>query len=148
MAQVEAHIGVPPARVFEVLANGWLYSGWVVGASHMRAVEPDWPAAGSRLFHASGVWPAVVRDETKVEQVEPDRRLVMTARGGAMGAATIEISLSPDGHGTLVVLRESPTSGPGKWVNNPLSEALLHRRNVETLARLALLAERPSAPRD
>jgi hypothetical protein len=28
-----------PQAVFEVLADGWLYPGWVVGASRMRAVD-------------------------------------------------------------------------------------------------------------
>ena len=146
MAEVSSHIGVPPSRVFAVLANGWLYSGWVVGTSHMRAVEPDWPQAGSRLFHATGAWPAVVRDETQVEIMVPDRRLVLVARGGPMGEARVDISLTPEGAGTRVTLAETPIAGFGKWVHNALNEQILRRRNVETLARLAVLAEEPTFP--
>ena len=87
MATVTAHIDVPPARVYAVLANGWYYSGWVVGTSHMRAVEDAWPAAGSRLFHSSGVWPAVLADETMVEEVSPNERLVLTVRARPLGQA-------------------------------------------------------------
>jgi uncharacterized protein YndB with AHSA1/START domain len=85
MATVTAHIDARPEAVFAVLADGWAYSGWVVGTSHMQAVEDAWPAIGSRLFHASGVWPVILADETRVEAVAPDERLVMTARGRPSG---------------------------------------------------------------
>ena len=32
-----------PEDVFRVLADGWLYPCWVVGASRMRKVEDTWP---------------------------------------------------------------------------------------------------------
>ena len=148
MARVECEIAAPPSRVFEVLADGWVYSGWVVGTSHMRAVEAGWPAVGSRLHHASGAWPAVVRDHTIVEAMEPDRRLVMTARGKAMGAARIDIVLNETAGGTKVTMDETPVDGPGRWLNNPVAERLLYRRNIESLARLRVLAERPAQPLD
>jgi hypothetical protein len=56
------------------------------------------------------------------------------------------IELEPDGDGTLVTMHETPIAGPGKWLHNPASEALLDRRNVESLARLAAIAERRSEP--
>jgi uncharacterized protein YndB with AHSA1/START domain len=146
MAAVSTFVQAPPEDVFAVLANGWLYSGWVVGTSHMRAVESDWPAAGSRLFHATGVWPATLNDETRVEEAQINRRLVMTARGRPIGEARIEITLEPELQGTRVSIDEAPVKGPGAWVHNPLTESLLHRRNVESLARLAALAENRTAP--
>lgn len=146
MATVTAHIDAPPEAVFAVLADGWAYSGWVVGTSHMQAVEESWPAVGSRLFHASGVWPVVLADETSVEAVTPDARLVMTARGRPFGEARIEVSLRADGDGTTVTLAETPTSGPGRWLHNRVADAVLHRRNEESLARLAALSERRTAP--
>lgn len=81
MATVDCSIAATPAEVFAVLANGWFYSNWVVGTSHMRAVEAEWPERGSRLFHATGVWPVVVRDESVVEQADPARTHVRC--GGA-----------------------------------------------------------------
>ena len=124
----------------------WLYSNWVVGTSHMRAVEKDWPAAGSKLFHASGVWPAVARDESQVEEVVPGRRLVLIARGRPFGEARVVIDLEADGGQTLVTMRETPCAGPGKWLHNPVSDAALARRNVESLARLTCIAERRTQP--
>jgi uncharacterized protein YndB with AHSA1/START domain len=146
VAKVNAHIDAAPGEVFAVLANGWYYSGWVVGTSHIRAVEADWPSPGSRLFHASGVWPAPLRDETEVEEVTPGERLVVMARGRPMGEARVEIVLSPMDGGTDVTMTETPVSGPGQWFHNPLSETVLMRRNVESLARLAAIAERRTAP--
>lgn len=146
MATVTAHIEATPAQVFEVLSDGWYYPTWVVGTSHVRAVEATWPEVGSRLFHASGVWPASLRDETRVEESIPGRRLVMTARGQPLGEARVSVELSDERGGTQVALTETPVSGPGRWLHNPLTDAALRRRNVETLARLAALAERRTHP--
>jgi uncharacterized protein YndB with AHSA1/START domain len=146
MATVSSTVNASPAAVFAVLADGWLYSNWVVGTSHMRAVEANWPAVGSRLHHAAGVWPAVARDESVVEEVEPDRRLVLTAKGRPFGEARVVIELEASGERTRITMTETPTAGPGKWIHNPLTEALLVRRNVEALARLAALAERRTQP--
>jgi uncharacterized protein YndB with AHSA1/START domain len=146
MATVTAHIDAPPEAVFAVLADGWSYSGWVVGTSHMQAVEEAWPSVGSRLFHASGIWPVVLADETSVEAVAPDERLVMTARGRPFGEARVEVALAAAGDGTTVTLTETPISGPGHWLHNRIADAVLHRRNEESLARLAALSERRTAP--
>jgi uncharacterized protein YndB with AHSA1/START domain len=146
MSTVTRLINASPGEVFSVLANGWLYSNWVVGTSHMRAVDRDWPARGSTLYHASGVWPLVLRDESVVEEVTPERSLTLTAKGRWLGQARIALELEPDGDGTRVTMHETPVGGPGKWVHNPATEAMLTRRNVESLARLAAIAERRSEP--
>jgi len=148
MAKVTATIPASPQEVFGVLADGWLYSNWVVGTSHMRAVEAHWPSVGARLFHASGVWPLVTRDESVVEEVEPDRRLVLLAKGGALGQARVELDLVADGTSTTVTMTEVPVAGPGKWAHNPVTDAILVRRNVEALARLSVLAQRATEPSD
>lgn len=148
MTTVSCHIAATPPQVFAVLADGWYYSDWVVGTSHVRAVGQDWPAAGARLHHATGVWPLVMRDETVVEHVEPDKLLVLTARGRPFGEARVVIDLHPDHGGTRVTLHETPTAGAGRWLNNPAGNALLTRRNTETLARLTLLAEHRTQPAD
>lgn len=146
MAVNSAVINASRDATFAVLADGWLYSNWVVGTSHMRAVEAEWPAAGSRLFHAAGLWPMVTRDETEVESVEPGRRLELTARGRPFGEAKIVMELSDEDGNCRVTMYETPVSGPGQWLHNPLSEALLVRRNTESLARLAAVVERRTAP--
>jgi hypothetical protein len=45
-------------------------------------------------------------------------------------------------------MHEAPVAGPGKWLHNPVTEAVLTRRNVETLARLTALVERHTTPND
>lgn len=146
MAQVSRLISASPARVFAVLADGWSYSNWVTGTSHMRAVEADWPKVGSKIHHAAGVWPAVTRDETVVEAVVDGQRLVLTARGRPFGEARVVIELTADNGGTRVDMSETPIAGPGKWLNNRATEALLARRNIESLARLAAIVERRTQP--
>jgi len=146
VATVTAHTAAPPTQVYATLSQGWLFTTWVVGTSHMRAVDADWPAVGARLHHTSGVWPALVRDVTTVEQAHPGRQLVLLAKGGLLGAARITIDINPDGSGSTLTLTETPVSGPGKWVNNPLTEAITHRRNTETLTRLTALVERRTQP--
>ena len=52
-------------QVWSVLADGWSYAMWVVGASRIRAVDTNWPAPGSRIHHSVGVWPVVLSDHTE-----------------------------------------------------------------------------------
>jgi uncharacterized protein YndB with AHSA1/START domain len=148
VATVTHQIDADPEAVFAVLSDGWLYSNWVVGTSHVRAVESSWPAVASKLHHASGLWPFVTRDETVVEEVESARLLVLLARGRPLGEARVRLELAPSGTGTTVTMEEAPVSGPGKWFHSPVSEALLNRRNAESLHRLAALVERHTAPSD
>lgn len=146
MAIVNAHIAAEPQAVFDVLAEGWYYSDWVVGSSHVRAVEAHWPETGARLFHATGVWPVVARDETVVEEVEPPHRLVLTAKGRPLGIARVTIQLTANSGGTDVTIDEVPVAGPGKWTHNRVTDLVLARRNIETLARLKALVERQTRP--
>ncbi len=139
-------IQATPAAVFAVLGDGWLYSGWVVGTSHMRAVQDSWPAVGAKLFHASGIWPLVTRDETVVLTSEPPALLVLQAKGGPLGQARIELRLTAQGAACLVEMDEEPVQGPGRWLHNPIAAAGIRRRNVEALNRLATLVERRTAP--
>lgn len=150
MATVTHRITGRPSEVFAVLSDGWLYSGWVVGTSHMRAVEGSWPAPGSKLHHAIGTWPLVIHDETVVDHMTPDEELILTTRGRPMGEAQVIITLTPteDGTATVVTMGETPIAGPVKWLHNPVTEALLARRNKESLARLATLTQRPQQPLD
>jgi hypothetical protein len=148
MAHVSRVITASPDQVFGVLADGWAYSNWVTGTSYIRALDAEWPAAGSRIHHAAGVCPAVARDETVVESCVDEQRLELTARGCPFGEARVVIELTPNGAGTRVERAETPIAGPGKWLNNPATESLLARRNTESLARLAAIAERRTEPRD
>ena len=43
MAEVSLNVEAPVDAVWAVLADGWSYAGWVVGASHIRDVDTGWP---------------------------------------------------------------------------------------------------------
>jgi hypothetical protein len=58
-----------------------------------------------------------------------------------MGEAQVTITVEPVGEGqSRVTMEEHPVRGPAAKLHNPLSEALLKARNVETLHRLQALA--------
>src|SRR3954465_5053478 len=80
-------------QVWEVVADGWTYSQWVVGNSRMRAVDREWPAPGATIRHSIGIWPAVIDDETVVEKCEPSTEIVLLAKGRPLGAARITLRL-------------------------------------------------------
>ena len=82
-------------RVFAVLANGWLYPTWVVGASRMRDVDASWPSVGSRLHHSSGVWPALIDDTTSVLEWQEPRHVMFKARGWPIGGRTYRSTFKP-----------------------------------------------------
>lgn len=130
-----------PEHVFEVLADGWVFPTWVVGASRMRDVDAEWPAVGSRLHHSFGIWPAVIDDETTVLEWDPPRRMVMRPAGWPLGEAVVTIEAKPRGDGCVVRMLEKAIRGPGSWVPTPALDVLLHARNAETLRRLAFIAE-------
>jgi hypothetical protein len=129
-------------EVWAVLANGWAYAAWVVGASRIRSVDAAWPTVGSRIHHSVGSWPLLLNDETRVLRSEPSRRLVLQAQAWPFGEATVDLALEPRGVGSRVVMREDVTSGPGRLVPKPVRQLMLGPRNRESLRRLALLAER------
>ena len=143
MTTVERVIKTTPQRVWDVLADGWLYPLWVVGASRMRDVDEDWPSVGSRLHHSVGVWPALIDDETRITSCEPVKLLGLRAKGWPLlGEAAVTLELSAQGAGTLVVMSEDAVAGPGKLVPKPVRAPGIMWRNTESLRRLALLAER------
>lgn len=131
-----------PEDVFAVLADGWDYGMWVVGAARIRDVEPTWPAAGSRIHHSVGVWPILISDTTEVEEVEAPHRLQLKVRAWPTGEGRVVLTMNPTGEGTTeVVMEERAVSGPATLMPTPVQDAMLHPRNVEALRRLAYLAE-------
>jgi uncharacterized protein YndB with AHSA1/START domain len=140
--EVSQLVATSPDRVFEVLADGWLYPLWVVGASHMRDVDPGWPAEGTRIHHSVGPWPLVVQDATRVIAVEPGRMLELYARVWPTGAARVRLTLTPEGDNqTHVTMEEVFDRGPAARIPTPIQAALMRPRNLESLRRLADIAE-------
>lgn len=143
---MERDVAATPERIFAVLADGWSYPGWVIGTSHVRAVEEGWPAVGSRLFHTTGMWPFTMDDETLVEESVPPQRLVLIAKGRHLGRARVTLTLRRTGSHTRVRMAEAPLDGPGRWVHNPLTDWIIFRRTVATVGRLAAVAEARTSP--
>ncbi|WP_433604500.1 SRPBCC family protein [Prescottella agglutinans] len=135
-----------PERVWDVLCDGWKYPSWVVGASRMRAVDPNWPAPGSRIHHSVGLWPFLLDDHTEVAESVPGRSLTLVARAKMFGRARIELHVHPDGEGSVIDMGENLAARPASWFPQPLIELAALPRNRECVRRLALLAEGPAAP--
>ena len=144
MAIVARTVQAPPDRVFAVLADGWSYSDWVVGTVHIRDVDEAWPQPGSKLHHKAGPWPLSLHDSSTVLSCTPDRELRLNAGLWPLGAAIVGIRLEPvdGGAATKVVIEEDFEAGPLLWIRNKVNDLILHRRNIETLRRLADIAER------
>jgi hypothetical protein len=146
-AESRATARVPAAEVFAVLADPWLYAAWVVGASHLRAADESWPTVGSTIHHSVGLWPAVVRDVSRVIACEQDQRLTLDVAVWFLGRGTVDLELRPDGPDrTTIVMREDMHSGVMSKLPDPVVDAVLRVRNNETLGRLVAVAERRTAP--
>ena len=130
-----------PQDVFDVLADGWLFPTWVVGSSRMRSVDEHWPAVGSKLYHSFGVWPALLNDETVVREWDPPRRAVISPKGWPVGEALVTIEAKPTKSGCVVRIQEKAQKGPATVIPSAIMDIYLHARNVETLRRLAFIAE-------
>ena len=130
-----------PEAVFDVLAEGWLFPVWVVGASRMRAVDDAWPAENSQLHHSFGVWPALINDETTMLEWDPPRRMRIQPKGWPIGEANVIIEVKPRGSGCIVRITEFASAGPGTLIPSPILDLALFHRNTETLRRLAFIAE-------
>lgn len=135
-------VDATPGQVWDILADGWLYPLWVVGATRMRDVDTTWPAAGSKLYHSVGAWPLILDDDTEVLDSQPGGALRLRARAWPTGEAEVLITLRGAGAQTEIVIEEDAVSGPGRLVPQPLRGLSLKWRNTETLRRLAFLAER------
>lgn len=135
-------IHATPDQVWDVLADGWLYPLWVVGASRMREVDDHWPAVGAQLHHSVGTWPLLIDDSTEVVDATPGAMLKLRARAWPTGEATVTIRLSAVGTETEVTIEEDAASGPARLIPKPARDLPLAWRNVETLRRLAYIAER------
>ena len=141
MARTTRLMHCPPEAVFAVLADGWTYPSWVVGASRMRDVDESWPEVGARIHHSVGVWPALIDDETEVTEWDAPRRAAFVARGWPIGEARIIIEVRPHRDGCVVRMHEYAVRGPMQYVPRVLTDPLLDFRNREALHRLGYLAE-------
>lgn len=143
MADVTLDVEAPIERVWAVLADGWSYASWVVGASHIRAVDSGWPKQGTRIHHSVGPWPLVIQDTTEVVRCEERQLLELHARLWPAGAARITFTLRPlSASVTELKMTEVVERGPSAFLPSFVQDVLLTPRNRETLQRLSALARR------
>lgn len=142
MSSNETVIDAPVGDVFQVLSDARRYPQWVVGASRLRTVDPDFPEPGSSFGHKIGIWPLLINDETKVVRRDGERRLLLQAEIGVLGAATVDLYLEPVGNDrTRLRMVETPVTGPIRWFHNPLQDRAFWMRNLVSLALLRRIAE-------
>jgi uncharacterized protein YndB with AHSA1/START domain len=141
VARNQVLIDAAPDTVFDVLTDAEDYPRWVVGASDVRDLDPDWPAVGTAFHHRVGLGPLTLPDRTTVVEIERPRRLVLQARARPAGTARITLELEPSGSGTRVTLVEDPGDLLTRLVFTPLVHVAVRMRNAESLRRLKRLVE-------
>ncbi len=132
-------VAAPIQQVWDVLADGWTYSQWVVGNSRTRAVDSNWPEPGSAIRHSVGVWPLVINDQTAVQSSSPPHELVLRAGLGPLGAAQITMRVEETAQGCRVEMIEVPAEGPMRLIPDRAALLGIYPRNRECLLRLAAL---------
>jgi len=142
MSAVEISVDATPGHVWRVLADGWLYPLWVVGASRIREVDRTWPETGSKIHHSVGLWPAVLDDNTEVTSCVDGSLLSLRARSWPAGSAQVTIQVRAEGAGARIRLEEDVARGPLRLTPRVLRAPALRWRNRESLRRLAWLSER------
>jgi uncharacterized protein YndB with AHSA1/START domain len=138
---VRRDINATAEAVWKVLADGWLYPSWVVGASRMRDVDSAWPRVGASLHHSIGSWPLLLDDTTTVLACVPQQELVLRARAWPAGEADVTLLLAGRDGACEIVMAEEATGRPGRLLPASVQGALLAPRNSESLRRLAYIAE-------
>ncbi|NKY42257.1 SRPBCC family protein [Nocardia cerradoensis] len=135
----EVTMGVPGSveQVFAVLSDGWSYGHWVVGSTHMRDVDQDWPRIGSRIHHSVGAWPLMAQQATRVVAVDPPNSIELEAELWPLGVAWIRLAMTPiDADTTEVSMSEEVIRGPGRFIPDIVQTMALKPRNKQSLTRL------------
>ncbi|MEV7232133.1 SRPBCC family protein [Polymorphospora sp. NPDC051019] len=147
MIQVCRTVPTAAERIFAVLANGWSYASWVVGAAHIRAVDDGWPAVGTRVHHRVGPWPLHIEDRTVVRKMEPDRLLELDTYAGPLGVARVRLTLEPISNTTTRIrLGWMAVAGMARFLPKAALSPVLRLRNAETLHRVEDLAMHRQLP--
>lgn len=137
-------IRATPDEVFDVLADGWNYAAWVVGAKTIPHVDPGFPAAGSCFQNRVRNGFRGIDGVTEVVTANRPRTLRLRASVGRVAAADISFELEPISGGTSVTMHESPIGDRPFSVIGRRSAPLLRVRNAECLWRLKCVVEERS----
>jgi uncharacterized protein YndB with AHSA1/START domain len=135
---VEGVLPAPPATVFGIISDPSTYPDWLVGAHHMRAIDSEFPAAGSEFHHSVGPTEKLsVDDSTESLGFERDRHLALDVHVGPF-EARVDLELEPVDCGrTAIRFSERPI---GLFAPlGPLLRPSLHARNQVSIDRLRRL---------
>jgi hypothetical protein len=132
--------------VWRVVTDGSTYADWVVGTRAIRAVDDGFPAVGERLHYTVGRWPLRHDSATEVLGIDHAERCIELAiHSQPAGRLKVVISLTPRGTSrTLVEITEHPCDGVLAALHNPVFDAAIKLRNVETLRRLEQITHQRS----
>jgi uncharacterized protein YndB with AHSA1/START domain len=145
MSHNRVFVDAPPETVFAVLSDPRTYDGFVVGTKRIRRFEPTWPDLDSAFHHTLGVGPFILRDVTRVIEVDDPRRLVLRAQMRPFSVNLVAFTLTPNGEGTEVEVEEHAIEGPAAAVWNPVFDGTMWLRNQEMLRRLRKISEQRRA---
>lgn len=137
-ARVQLPVGVD--QVWAVVSDPRTYPRWLVGAVEILSVDEGWPTPGTSFRHRVGLGgPLTTQDSTRVEEVDPPRRLVLEARARPFGRAEVVIEVQPVAGGAEVAMREGLLSPLTRLT--PLVQPPTLARNQKSLHRLRDLPE-------
>jgi uncharacterized protein YndB with AHSA1/START domain len=145
MAVNAVHVDAPVESVFDTLTDPHTYPEWLAGAKHIRAVDDEWPAVGSRFHHQVGIGPLRIDDDTEVREIARPNRLVLEVRARPIGRGKTTFSLRQDGAGCTLTVEEHPITTPLRVLTDPVLDAAIHMRNEGSLKRLKRFVESRSA---
>jgi uncharacterized protein YndB with AHSA1/START domain len=144
MASAELVIETDRDAVWAVIADPTTYPEWLVGAKRIRAVDPGWPAPGTRFHHRVGFGPVTFDDHTTVLEVDLSRRLALRIRATFLLQAIVRFELRDDPGGTHVRFEEEPARRLIGNIVRPVLDPLTHGRNAASLRQLSELVTTPA----
>jgi uncharacterized protein YndB with AHSA1/START domain len=133
---------VPPAAVWDALADAGGYGYWVVGSKVIREADATWPAPGSKIHHTVGLGPFELSDHTESIDADEPHRLQLRAKGRPLGTAKVTLEMTPKDGGTVVKITENPDGAFRPLALIPPLQLFSGLRNAESLMRLEELAMR------
>ncbi len=142
MARNRTVVGAPVEAVFRVLSDPRTYDEYVVGTKRIRTFDPRWPERGSAFHHTLGIGPFVLRDLTRVDDVEEPHRLVLRAQMRPFSVNRVTFRLTPQGDRTELEVEEYAIEGPAAKLWNPVFDGMMWLRNQEMVRRFKRVAQR------
>jgi uncharacterized protein YndB with AHSA1/START domain len=145
MSYASREIALSPADVYAVLIDPRTYPSWLIGAEEIRAVDPEWPAPGSRFHHRVRFGPFTLADNTELIEARRDERIQLAVRARPFITAIVTFALVGDDRRCMVSFEEEPRVRLIGNLVRPVMDPVTHMRNHRSLKRLERVAIAHSA---